>query len=53
MRIIVHYNQSQADAQQLVYFLNEQRPDSATMVKGDLADIHATDQLVDDDKMLS
>ncbi len=39
MRLIIHYNKSVADAEQIVSELCAIRPDSATLIQGDLGDI--------------
>ena len=39
MRIIIHYNKSVADAEQLRSSLCQIRPDSATLIQGDLGDL--------------
>lgn len=48
MRIVIHYRSSRQEADELSYELNQQRPDSAAVIQGDLNDDHIYGQLIED-----
>ena len=48
MNIIIHYRSSRQEADELDYELNQLRPNSATVVQGDLDDDHVYGRIIED-----